>query len=87
MDVDFNSCLPIHKMRSYKPDEVFMSIGKAKPLRIMFNVPDEPGAWSFKKDEKVFLHNFKEFCRTKNIAVPESDSEILRWAHANKMHN
>ena len=33
-----------------------------------------------------FLKEFKEFCKKKNVPVPEVDGEIFRWAYSNKLN-
>lgn len=87
MDVDPAPCANTDLMIQTAPMEPFISFGKAKPFRILFNTPDEPGPWSYNEEEHAYLSAFKQFCFEKGVAIPETDAEILRWAYANKMDN
>ena len=67
------------EMKSYKAGETIMTTKGKHPQRLVY-YSGEP--WT--TDEKVMLKTIKDFCKNKNVNIPNCDPELLRFMYSNK---
>lgn len=67
-------------MLEFDPPEKVLNFG-GKPIRLMFYT-NEP----FSDEEETRIQEFKDFCKYRNLIIPDIDPEILRLLYSKKMN-
>ena len=61
-------------MENYAAQELMLSFGKTKQRLVFYQI-------EYTEEEKEKIQEFKVFCQSKGVKIPNRDAEILKWLY------